>query len=140
MGVYTVRGIDARGRTVTRTGTDYDSLLAEVWATIADWEYAFADYLGSGLASTGWWDEAAQYRYIEPVSRVVEVPERDFWTSADPGSTESAGGTDGASRESGRSTRLTNSSPSWRRRPKNFARGSRLAASGSDRASEFTPM
>jgi hypothetical protein len=47
--------------------------------------YACADYFGSPLAEQGWYDEDAQFWYIEVAENLREDTEREFLVIGGPG-------------------------------------------------------
>jgi hypothetical protein len=47
--------------------------------------YDCGDYFLSSLSERGWWDEAAQYWYIEPAERVFEDTSRELLVIGGPG-------------------------------------------------------
>ena len=52
----------------------------------ADWShYRCDDYFNSDLPRCGWWDEASQCQYIEPVRHLVEREEKRFLVIGRPG-------------------------------------------------------
>jgi hypothetical protein len=54
--------------------------------TPANWShYHCDDYFDSDLPLSGWWDEASQCQYIEPVQHLVENPARRFLVIGRPG-------------------------------------------------------